>query len=185
MKTASLFLAILVPLANAQSWQRTEKTDAFRGTQYSQFTLAGKFLTPPQHSSLDAPVIVLQCKAGNHGYGGHWHYDGKLIDAYIQTGATLNASLSSIAVQYRLDDGKIQTEDWTPSTNYGAIFFKDITLNTLLYGHFMPHKEGTNPPVRKLTVAVDEYLAGEVVMEFDLPDPTDPASVCGTLLKRD
>jgi hypothetical protein len=128
--------------------------------------------------------MILQCQAGDH-HNGHWHTGGKFLTGYIQTGAVLNAGVREIAVQYRLDGGKIQTEEWTPSTNFGAIFFKDITLNTLLYGHFLPHKDETNPPVHKLSAAVDEYLAGEVVMEFDMPDPGDAGWVCGALTRKE
>ena len=68
---------------------------------------------------------------------------------------------------------------------FGAIFFKHIALNTLLYRHFLPHKDGTNPPVHKPTAAVDEDLAGEVVMEFDMPDPGQAGWVRGALTRKE
>lgn len=182
MRPAILALLLFPSLAFAQ-WQSAQKTDAFRGTQYTEFTLAGRFLTPPQHSSLANPVLILQCLPGRRKLG-RWHYDGRFLDGYIRTGATLDAGIGKIAVQYRLDGGKVQAENWTPSTNLGAIFFDGVTLNNLLYGHFLTHKDGTTAPVHTVTVAVNEYMAGEVVMEFDLPDPSQPAAACGALMAR-
>ena len=39
----------------------------------------------------------------------------------------------------------------------------------------MSHKENTSPPVKKVVIGFDEYLGGEVVMQFDMPDPTEVA----------
>ncbi len=36
-------------------------------------------------------------------------------------------------------------------------------LSNLLYGHVIPHKEGTSDPVHKVVIAADEYLATQVV----------------------
>jgi hypothetical protein len=45
----------------------------------------------------------------------------------------------------------------------------------------MPHKENTSPPVRKVIIGFDEYLGGEVVMQFEMPDPTEIADACGVI----
>ncbi len=45
----------------------------------------------------------------------------------------------------------------------------------------LPHKEGTNPPVRKLIIGVPEYLGAEVEVEFDMPDPNEVAETCAVL----
>lgn len=89
-----------------------------------------------------------------------------------------------VTVQYRLDDGKIQAENWSPSTDRTSAFFDAATFNNLLYGHILPHKENTSAPIRKLAIAINEYLAGEIVMQFDMPDPTQVADFCGTLFHK-
>jgi hypothetical protein len=53
-----------------------------------------------------------------------------------------------------------------------------------LYRHAMYHKENTTPQVRKVVIAVSEYLGGEVVMQFDMPDATEAAKACGIILHK-
>jgi hypothetical protein len=96
-------------------------------------------------------------------------------------------------VQFRLDDGKIQTVSWGRSTDFSAIFLTPPAaarpflrsgyeeFANLLYAHAMYHKENTNPQVRKVVLDVPEYLGGEVVMQFDLPDSTGVADACGII----
>ena len=51
-----------------------------------------------------------------------------------------------------------------------------------MYGHFMPHKEGTpNPQTRKLVVGMEEFLGSEVVVRFDLPEYSDVLEACGVI----
>ena len=98
---------------------------------------------------------------------------------------------AGVAVQFRLDDGKLQSENWGCSTDFSSIFFQlsncpfcgsgySIFAN-LLYGHAMYHKENTNPQVRKVVIGVNEYLGGEVVMQFDMPDAKEVGEACGII----
>jgi hypothetical protein len=87
-------------------------------------------------------------------------------------------------VQYRLDDGKIQTERWGISTDFSSAFFAEATLNNLLYGHVMAHREGSSAPVRKIVVATDEFVGGEIVIQFDMPEPDAVAEACGVIVHK-
>jgi hypothetical protein len=166
------------------TWQRENKTDPLRGTSYAQFTLTGKFLTPPKTTEGGDPVFVVKCMPGEHRhiYGGF--LNGKFLDAYIAVHAVVNHSPRGIGVQYRLDDTKMHTELWHVGTDGTAVFLPDIELNTVLYGHFTRHKEGTNDPTKKVVIGVNEYMGAEVVMQFDLPDPTEVADACGLLVRK-
>jgi hypothetical protein len=165
------------------SWERSNKTDALRGTAYSQFTLTGKFLTPPKHEALP-PELVLKCLSGEHSHGWHQHENGKLLDAFVTIGAVVDSRAGGILIRYRLNDGKIHQDLWQPGTGGTAIFGSTTQISTLLYGHFMPHKEETGDPIHKIVIAVDEYLGAEIVMQFDVPDPTIPADTCGIILHK-
>lgn len=92
--------------------------------------------------------------------GYHIFTNGRRVASYLSVGSVLNSQLSGLTVQYRLDDGKIQTERWGISTDFSAAFFPDTTLNNLLYGHVMAHKEGSSAPIRKLVVATNEFIGG-------------------------
>ena len=48
----------------------------------------------------------------------------------------------------------------------------------------MPHKENTNPPVRKILIGVPEYLGTEIQAEFDMPEPSVVAEVCGVVVHK-
>lgn len=178
--------------AQSAGWQQSEVRDPFRGTSFLQFKLVGKFLTPPKHVESD-PSLIVHCLPGKH----MRVFNGRFLSAYVVIGTVLNSTVvehegllsgttfaAAVPVQYRLDDGKIQTEHWSPSTDHSAAFFDEPTLNNLLYGHVLPHKERTSPPVRKVVIAMDEYLASEIVMQFDMPDPTQLADVCGALVHK-
>jgi len=186
------FAAVLVVVCLASwcvpqtdKWQRVDKSDPLRGTSYSQFALDGKFLTPPKVATSDTPFFIVKCIPGGHKKVGGGYINGKLMDAYITVhGVVDRTPRGHVVVQYRLDDGKMHTEDWNIGSDGTAIFPPEIELNTVLYGHFTKHKEGTNPPTRKLVIGVDEYMGSEIVMQFDLPDPTEMADACGLLIRK-
>ncbi len=174
----------IVSLAQSE-WHPTEKTDALRGTHYTQFALEGRFLTPPKGPNADpVPRLFVQCLPGEHSAGYHIFTNGRYITSWLAIGSVLDTRASSAAVHFRLDDGKIKEEVWASSTSLTGLFFEKDTLNTLLYGHFLPHKENSGQPVRKLVIATDEYLAGEVVMQFDLPNPAPVAEACGLVVHK-
>ena len=185
---------ITAPAATAQDtarWVRVDKSDPLRGNQFSQFSLEGKYLTPPRDATPNAtPTIVVRCQAGSFNHG---HLHGKFLEGYIFVGAVVDARVSEdlnvrVPVEYRLDDGKLQSDEWSHSTDYSSIFFGgecslcgngSVDFNNLLYGHLLPHKENTGPQVHKVVIGVPQYLGSEVVMQFDMPDATDVAETCG------
>jgi hypothetical protein len=122
--------------------------------------------------------------------GYHVFKNGRFLDGSLVVGVVLNSQVrengggTAIVVSYRLDDGKIHQEAWSSSTDLSSVFFSQEALNTMLYGHFLDHKEGTGSSVRKVVIAADEYLAGEVVMQFDMPDATQVSESCGVTVHK-
>ena len=114
---------------------------------------------------------------------------GKFIGGYIYFGGIVDSNvnyrlMSTVHVQFRLDDGKLQDHYWPASKDFSAVFFSEIHFNTLLYGHFMPHKENTSPQVRKVVVGIPEFLGGEAVVQFDMPDANEVADTCGVIVHK-
>jgi hypothetical protein len=179
-----LLLALCLASQCVGQWQREERTDAFRGTKFTEFKLEGRFLTPPRSASLISPALVIQCLPGEHSVGYHVVTGGKFLTAFLFVGPVMDSQLTALAVQFRLDDGKVQTEAWTVSKDFSSAFFPETTLNTLLYGHFLPHKEGTGPPTKTVKIAADQFVGGEVVMQFEMPDPTPLAEACGLVVHK-
>jgi hypothetical protein len=89
-----------------------------------------------------------------------------------------------VAVTYRLDDGKPQTELWTIGTDGTAAFFGEPTFNNLIYAHVAPHKENSSPPVHKVVIAVDEAYANRLIIQFDMPDPAEISEACGMVIHK-
>jgi hypothetical protein len=175
------------------TWVKVDKTDPLRGNQFSQFSLEGKYLTAPRNAAANAtPEIIVRCQQGSFSRG---HLHRKFLEGYIFVGSVVDARVSDdlsvrVPVEYRLDDGKLQSTQWNHSTDYSSIFFGgecplcgngSVDFNNLLYGHLLPHKENTTPQVHKILIGVPEYLGSEVVMQFDMPDATDVAETCGVI----
>jgi hypothetical protein len=182
---AIIFSAIGLAAQDAPSkaWTKVEKQDPLRGTQFVQYSLDGKYLTPPRKASpAIPPAIVLRCVPGSYAHG---RARGKLLAGYIFVGGVVDTNVGNAStgttVEFRLDDGKLQTYSWSHSTDFSSLFFGDMDLDILLYGHFLPHKENTNPQVRKVVLGVPEFLGGEVVMQFDMPDSSEVGDSCGVI----
>ncbi|HLJ86379.1 MAG TPA: hypothetical protein VKZ53_06120 [Candidatus Angelobacter sp.] len=188
MPKIAVFLLVTCLCAISQEqpaqWERSEHTDQLRGTSYSEFVLKGKFLTAPRNAVNDVPVLVLKCSAGGHHRADRGYTTGKFIDAYFAVQAVVDHESGRVRASYRLDNGKVRDTSWAVGTDGSAVFQSETELNTLLYGHWLPHRENTNPPIQKAVIEVNEYLAAKIVMQFDIPDPSDAADACGLIIHK-
>ena len=184
------FLALLALMVSTccfgQNWKADPVTDPLRGTHYIQYELKGTYLTPPRGASTDStPSIIVRCQPDPKAY--HGHARGKFKEGYIYTHSVVDsggASAGQVRVHYRRDDGKLQESLWSASTDFSSVFFPDIDFNTLMFGHFMPHKEGTGDQTHKLVIGMQEFMGIEVVVQFNLPDQTDVLESCGVLYHK-
>ncbi len=172
------------PDSTAQQWARKAYTDSFSGTSLVSFTLTGRFLDPPQHGHLAAPVWITVCQP-KPTHNGKDLYEGLLAKSYVDFGAVLNSTTAGLPVIYRLDDGKPKAELWSSATAGTSAFLDRFPFNTVLYGHYLPHRANSNPPTKKLVLKVDEAYAASIVVEFDIPDPDEMARTCGTTYHKD
>ena len=185
--------SLIIGIAGASSvlaqtmWEKSEQRDTFRDKTVVQFELKGSFLTPPSEAAIGAPSLIAHCEPGKH-----LLTNGKFLDAFVLVGAVVGAKVELrqnaivgssspvvVPVQYRLDGGKVQREEWKPREDHRGAYFKDSTLNNLLFGHTLPHKPGSGDAIRKATIALDEFMHGEVVMQFEMPNPDQIADACG------
>ncbi len=172
------------PKADTTKWIRKDSTDSFSGVSLVTFSLTGRFLDPPQHGSLGAPVWITVCEP-KPTHNGKDLYDGLLAKSYIDFGSVLASTANGLPIVYRLDDGKPVAEFWSSATDGTAAFMNRFALNTVLYAHYLPHRANSNPPTKKLVVKVDEFSAASIVAEFDIPDPDEMARACGTTYHKD
>jgi hypothetical protein len=199
-RTAIVTMLLLagVGMAHSQAaWQRSTVDDPLRKTSFTQFVLQGKYLVAPKTQKPgEFPALVVRCSAGPHSVGYHVSVNGSFLAGYLVTGVIVDSQVTIheglfgtsfpvvIPVAFRLDEGKLQTENWQTSTDHSAAFFGSGSLNNLLYGHVPRHKENTSEQVRKVILGLDEAFAGEVQIQFDMPDATEVAEACGVVIHK-
>jgi hypothetical protein len=153
---------------SASVWEYSRRDDPLHGTSFDELVLEGKYLTPPSRSD-GAPRIVLHCSGG------------KLKEGYLTVGAVVDRSVGGAQVEMRLD-GKLSTESWTVGTDGQAVFLGgSIDLLKILYGHWLPHKEGKGDFIHQEIFGVQEAYGSAIVMQFDMPDPTPVLDSCTTV----
>jgi len=173
---ALLLAFIPLPIAaqqkstSATGWVQTKKTEPGGEASQIQFTLAGKFLTRPQRDPGTPPTLVMMC----HPRGSR----GRFISASVNVGAPLavqyvepeeiKAGMSyypKVEVHYRLDDSKEEKAQWTPGSDKASVSLPKDEVKKMLAAH-----------TAQFTVA--ENRAGEITMQFDIPDSTQVETVC-------
>jgi hypothetical protein len=178
-----LVIAVATVHASAQEWQSTVKTDPLSGKSSTQYVLTGKFLTPPARwdgSDGSLPSISLRCDPTGH----RGRISGRFIDGFILVNAVIDLTNGKAStVQYRLNDGKVQTAgelEVGTSTDFQALSLTSMLLSNILWGHELPHKPHSSDQVHKFVIAVQQHLGGQIVMEFDMPDAEQVGAACET-----
>jgi hypothetical protein len=186
MKSTSLFL--LVPLAwascgfaqqappqstAAHGWQQSPNTDAVRAMTYTRFTLVGKFLNAPRTALPNRPAMVLDCIPVAESGAAR----GKFLAANLLIGTPLKviyvepeeihgtSYYPKIAVRYRFDDRKEESEKWSLGTDKtSATLPKNVVKKVLR--------------ARSLTVSAEDDDGLPLAMQFDIPDAAPVEAGC-------
>lgn len=151
--------------AAAHGWQQSQNTDAARAMTYTRFTLVGKFLNSPQIAAPNRPALVLDCIPVSESGAAR----GKFLTASLLIGTPLKilyvepeeihgtSYYQKIAVRYRIDDRKEQSEKWSLGTEkLSAALPKDV-VKKILRAH-------------SLWVATEDDAELPLAMQFDIPD---------------
>lgn len=154
-----------------QAWRQSEKTDAFRG-KYTRFTLVGKFLKSPKgDDASNRPAMVVDCSPDNRSHKSKF-WRGNLvvgdplkIDWVEPEQIEVMSYYPKVAVVYRLNDGKQDKENWTPGTNKTSASFPKSSFEKILRA-------------QTLELNAEDNLGLQVVMQFDMPDPTPVERTC-------
>ena len=173
------------PAASGPQWQSSKKSDPSSGTRNIQFTLAGRFLTPPKSGSSDHPTLVVSCNPDRHVRGPL----GNFVSASLNTGAPVkidyiepeeikagNSYNRKVIVQYRVNDGKAENAQWPPNSDSTGPSLDKDAVKKLIYDR--------KTPTRRVEISANENEAGQIVMQFDMPDPREMANTCGITEKK-
>jgi hypothetical protein len=163
--------------ASLHEWRQSPKTDASRGTSYTQFTLAGKFLKSPPRDASNQPALRLEC-------GPSGRRSREFSGAYLVVGVPLKIDFvepdaitagieyyPKVSVEYRLDEGKPHEEQWPPGADKIAASIPKDALREILGAH-------------SIAIRVTESQGAEVTAQFDIPDSVQVAQTCGLKLRR-
>jgi hypothetical protein len=191
MKPTPVFLLLPLALASfglstwspqqTSAWRQSQKTDAASGTAYIRFTLAGKFLKSTRGNVPDHPAFVLDCDPGEESHRSKGRFrSGNLVVGtplkilYIEPEEIHGTSyFPKISIRYRMDDGKEESEKWSPGTDRISAGMEKTTAS-------IP-EEALKKILRAHTVEMtaDDAHGSPVVMQFDLPDPAPVEEGCG------
>ncbi len=182
---ATLALASLASSATSpqqppapQAWKQTQRTDSIRG-KYTRFTLVGKFLKSPQADDASKrPAMVVDCSAYNRSHKSKF-WRGNLvvgdplkIDWVEPEQIEVMSYYPKVAVIYRLNDGKEDKEDWTPGTDKTSASFSKASLEKMLRA-------------QTVELTADDSHGSQVIMQFEMPDPTLIDQTCDINLHKE
>jgi hypothetical protein len=163
---------------SSREWRQSQKTDASRGTSYTQFTLAGKFLKWPKSDVSNRPALRLDCspavQKSRREFSGAYLLIGVPLKIDFVEPPEITSGISyypKISVEYRLDEGKPQQEQWTPGPDKTSASIPKDKLREMLGAH-------------TVVITLTESQGAEVTTQFDIPDPAQVAETCGLEIHR-
>jgi len=168
LATASFGFAQSAPqeASSGHGWQQSQKADTAGTFTYTQFTLAGKFLTSPRDKAAGRPAVVLDCIPGGSHAG-----KGRLLGANLLVGMTLKivyvepeeirgtSYYPKVVARYQFDGAKTEEDKWTAGTDKTSVSIPKDALKQLLRAH-------------SVAITMDDDHGSQVAMQFDIPDPT-------------
>lgn len=164
--------------ASGPDWQTSQRTD-YHGAPYTQFTLAGRFVKRPHADVTSPPSLVVNCEPTKES---RWSRPG-FRDALLRVGTNLKIDYiepeeiramsydPKVTAEYRLDDRKVENEEWAPGPDKTSAYLPKEALAKLLQAH-------------TVLITVNEESAAEVEMQFDVPDPGKLSQACHLKLHR-
>jgi hypothetical protein len=137
-------------------WQYVKDDDPLHGKVHDRFILDGVYLTPPRLATGN-PSIVVECSAG------------KLEKNYFSTGVVVvkEPGMNVLLLEGRVDGKQTVFVTTSLSTSGQGVFFLPIYLRDIL-------------PAKQVIVGAYEYLGAQVVMLFDMPEPSAVMEKCGS-----
>jgi hypothetical protein len=185
-------LLLCAGIAQSQEWTRVDISDPAHGSQFTEFTLRGRFFESAHAANDSFPLLILRCQPGRFSSG---HLHGKLLKGILHVGLVRNglivreeirdelfsskSDVDGYYVEFALNDSETTSDHWDNILDYQGVGFGAQELGTILWGQVLPHKEEDSPPIKKFVITVQQPLAGRIIMQFDMPDPTIASELCG------
>ena len=152
------------PKPTEPQWNYVKDDDLLHAEVYDRFVLEGVYLKPPRLTTKTPPAIVIECSKG------------KVKQNYFNVGAVVVPGPDHTKLMFlegRIDGKKTVFLTTGLSTDGQGVFFPRYDLTTILKG-------------KEVIVGAYEYLGAQVVMSFEIPNPSPVLEKCGSdrVLKR-
>src|ERR1700733_4164915 len=153
--------------SSAHGWQQSQKADTAATFTYTQFTLAGKFLSPPHDKAASRPALVLDCIPGSSSHAAK----GRLLGANLLVGMTLKivyvepeeirgtSYYPKVVARYQIDGANAEEDKWTAGTDKTSVAIPKDALKQILRAH-------------SVAITTDDEHGSHVGMQFEIPDST-------------
>jgi len=153
--------------SSAHGWQQSQKADTAATFTYTQFTLAGKFLSPPHDKAASRPALVLDCIPGSSSHAAK----GRLLGANLLVGMTLKivyvepeeirgtSYYPKVVARYQIDGANAEEDKWTAGTDKTSVAIPKDALKQILRAH-------------SVAITTDDEHGSQVAMQFEIPDST-------------
>jgi hypothetical protein len=142
----------------AAQWQYVREDDPLHAMVHDRFILEGVYLTPPRLPT-KPPSLVVECSGG------------KVEQNYFNTGVVVvhrdQSQHGMLLLEERIDNKKSVVLTTGVGTDGLSVFFTRVDLKDIL-------------SAKHVIVGVYEYMGGQVVMQFDIPDPSPVLEKCGS-----
>jgi hypothetical protein len=152
--------------SSSPEWRQTQRTDDVRGA-YTRFTLVGKFLKSPEGDTANRPALVVDCSSYNRSHRSKFWRGNLVVGDPLKIDWVEGGFLyfPKVAVEYRLNDGKEEKENWTPGTDQTSASFSKGSFEKMLRA-------------QTVEITAEDNHGSQVVMQFDMPDPTPVEQSC-------
>jgi hypothetical protein len=171
------------------AWQQSERTNTVDAFTFSRFTLVGKFVTPLREAGPNRPALVVDCIPAEQSPRGR----GTFLAGNLSVGTNLKVMyveseeipsgmsgmfyFPKIAVRYRIDNAKKEEQaQWSPTsakTEYQWSPASDQTSASI-----PKHSLEEILRARSVAITTSDEQGRRVVVQFDIPDPTQVENVC-------
>jgi hypothetical protein len=156
--------------SSSPEWRQTQRTDDVRGA-YTRFTLVGKFLKSPEGDTANRPALVVDCSSYNRSHRSKFWRGNMVVGDPLKIDWVEPEEIHGIsyfpkvAVEYRLNDGKEEKENWTPGTEKTSASFSKGSFEKMLRA-------------QTVEITAEDNHGSQVVMQFYMPDPTPVEQSC-------
>jgi hypothetical protein len=158
------------PEGESGGWQCSREQDDLHSSTYESFALIGTYVQAPSSPTDEHPMLEVECSGG------------KFKGAGLSTGVVLGGNVTDLAfVAMRWDNEKYpHVEGWERSSNPTILLLNRMQLGKFMTGHRPDRKGDLSPLVHRQIIGVEEALAGQIVIQFDIPqDSQQMLRACG------